>query len=225
MPKLILLRHLESQWNLENRFTGWVDVPLSFIGIRQTKKIAEKLAGSKITVVYSSPLFRNCDTVVRVLAAARQKYPVFIHLDKGEMKNRGHFIKINKDYLPVYLSQNLNERYYGKLQGLNKFRVIKKYGRERVKLWRRSFNLAPPGGESLKKVYQRAVPFFRRHIEKDLRAKKNVLIIASHNSLRAIIKYLEKITDQEIIKVEMPVGGLREYQLNQSLRLKNKRIF
>ena len=225
MPKLILLRHLKSQWNLENRFSGWVDMPLCKEGIKKAKGIAKKVFKNKIDIAYSSPLLRNQNTLVRILDYVAHKYPIFIHLDKGKMKKWGNFIEIHKNYLPVYISENLNERYYGKLQGLNKQKTIKKYGLKKVQLWRRGFNNDPPGGgEGLDEVYRRAVPFYRRYIEKDLKQGKNVLLVASHNSLRAIIKYIEKISDQDIINLEIPYAGIISYQFDKPLKLKNKKI-
>lgn len=213
MAKLILLRHFQSQWNLENRFTGWVDVPLCQEGLDKVPAVGRKLSQFQLDVIYSSPLVRNLDSVLKISAHLR-KYPIFQHL-KGKMKDWGHFAEIAKTHIPVYISEALNERYYGKLQGLNKEEEMKKYGQEKVRLWRRSFKIAPPGGENLKDVYQRAVPFFQKYIEKDLKEGKNVLVVASHNSLRAIIKYLEKISDDDIINVEVPYAGLLSYEFEQ----------
>ncbi len=223
MAQLILLRHLKSQWNLENRFSGWVDVPLCPQGSRKAKEIAKKIFQFRIDVAYSSPLIRNQDTVVRILEYVDKKYPIFIHLDKGKMRKWGNFKEIHKDYLPVYISEKLNERYYGKLQGLNKEIIAQKYGYEKVHLWRRGFEQRPPGGESLKDTYKRAVPFYKKYIERDLRKGKNVLIVASHNSLRAIIKYIEKISDQDIINTEVPFAGIIYYKFDKSLKLKEKK--
>jgi len=220
MAKLIILRHLKSQWNLENRFTGWTDVPLAKSGLAKVKDISRKVFSNKINVVYSSPLFRNQDTVSRILEFEK-KYPVFIHLDKGKMKEWGNF-KEDKGYIPAYISENLNERYYGRLQGLNKQSIMKKYGKEKVHLWRRGFKNAPPGGESLEDTYKRAVPFYKKEIERDLRKGKNVLIVASHNSLRAIVKYIEAISNEDIINLEIPYAGLIEYQFDKSLKLIKK---
>ena len=210
MAKLFLLRHIKSQWNEENRFTGWIDVPLSEKETQKAKDLAEKIPLSEIDRIFSSPLFRNEDTIARVLECV-DKYPVFIHLDKGKMKDWGHFKDIFKDDVPVFVTENLNERYYGQLQGENKDDLIKKYGAEKVRLWRRSYNISPPGGESLKDVYKRTIPFYRKYVEKDLKLGKNVLIVASHNSLRSIVKYIEKIPDKDIINLEIPYSGLIEY--------------
>jgi len=99
------------------------------------------------------------------------------------------------------------------LQGLNKDEVKKQYGEEQVRLWRRSWEVAPPGGESLKDVYNRTVPFYEKNIEKDLKEGKNVLVVASHNSLRALVKYLENISDEDIVNIEIPTGSLKEYNI------------
>ena len=188
MAKLILLRHLKSQWNLENRFTGWIDVPLSKEGIENAKEVAGKLAGFQIDKVYTSPLTRNRESTSLVI------------------KNLG------KHDLPIVIDKALDERNYGKLQGLNKDEVKKQYGQEQVQLWRRSWDQAPPEGESLKDVYGRAVSFFREYIEKDLETEKNILVVASHNSLRALVKYIEKIPDDDIVNLEIPYGGLSAYE-------------
>lgn len=187
MPKLILLRHLQSQWNKENRFTGWTDVPLSKEGIESAEEIAAKLADSKIDKIYTSPLARNKGTVSLVLE------------------------KLGKKNLPVVIDKALDERNYGELQGLNKDEVKKKYGEGQVQRWRRSWNEAPPGGESLEDVFNRVAPFYEKYIEKDLKSGKNILVVASHNSLRALVKYLENISDDEVINLEIATGGLREY--------------
>jgi 2,3-bisphosphoglycerate-dependent phosphoglycerate mutase len=222
MAKLILLRHIKSQWNFENRFAGWTDGPLFQEGKENAKEIAEKLSHFKLDKIYTSPLFRNMDTVARVFEYS-QNYPFFIHLDGGKMQKWGHYIDISENDAPVFVSEKLNERYYGRLQGENKEIAAKKYGKEKVHLWRRSYDVAPPGGESLKDVTKRTIPFYQKYIEKDLKEGKNVLIVASHNSLRAITKYVEKISDNDIINFEIPYAGIIEYELDESLKLKNKR--
>ena len=223
MAKLIILRHLKSQWNLENRFTGWTDVPLARESLERVRELSQKVFETEIDIIYSSPLFRNQDTVARILHY-HHKYPIFIHLDKSRMKDWGNFKDIIKNYFPVYISKNLNERYYGRLQGLNKSEIIEKYGKEKVHLWRRGFKNTPPGGESFKDTYKRAVPFYKKEIERDLKKGKNVLIVASHNSLRAIVKYIEAISDKDIINLEIPYAGLIEYQFDKSLKLKTKKV-
>lgn len=223
MTKLLLLRHLQSRWNLENRFTGWVDVPLCKEGIAKTEETAKKVFQYQIDTAYSSPLLRNQNTLVRILDYLG-KYPIFIYLDKGRMKDWGRYKDISEFDLPVYISEALNERYYGQLQGLNKEEAMKKFGQEQVHQWRRGFNKKPPGGESLKDTVKRTIPFYVKYVEKDLKEDKNVLVVASHNSLRAIIKHIEKIADQDIINTEMAYGELRVYEFDKSLNLKNKEL-
>ena len=212
MAKLFLLRHLKSQWNLDDRFAGWVDNPLSKEGEDMANTIAETMKGQLFDVVYTSPLIRNMQTVIKILRNIGEKYPLFIHLDGGKMHRWENFTDISENDLPTYVSEKLNERYYGELQGLNKQDTIKKYGEEKVHLWRRSYNISPPGGESEKDVYKRAIPFYKKYVEKDLKAGKNVLVVASHNSLRAIVKYVENISDEKIIDLEFPFGGLVKYE-------------
>ena len=228
MPKLILLRHLKSQWNLENRFAGWTDGPLCQEGKEQAKEIAEKLSHYQIDKIYTSPLFRNQDTIDRVLEGS-QRHPFFIHLDGGKMQRWGNHTEnhtinrminhtdINQNNVPVYVSEKLNEKYYGNLQGLNKDETKKQYGEEKVQLWRRSYDVAPPGGENLKDVVKRTIPFYKKYIEKDLKEGKNVLIVASHNSLRAIVKFIEKIDDKDIINLEIPYAGIIEYEFSNGV--------
>ena len=189
MAKLLLLRHLESQWNKENRFTGWTDIPLSEEGIASAKEVALNLAGFEIDKVYTSPLVRNIETVYLIL------------------KNLG------EKELPIVIDKALDERNYGRLQGLNKNEVKRQYGEEQVKLWRRGWDDAPPEGESLKDVYNRVMPLYEKFIETDLKAGKNVLVVASHNSLRALVKHLENIPEEQIINLEILPGSLREYDI------------
>lgn len=200
MVKLILLRHLQSQWNKENKFSGWTDVPLSEEGKMMASEKAQKLAGIKIDEVFTSPLSRNKNTVELVL------------------KNLG------QENLSMTINKALDERNYGQLTGLNKDEAKAQYGVEQVQLWRRSWDEAPPEGESLKDVYARVVPFYQEFIEPELKAGKNVLIVASHNSLRALIKHLEGISSDDIINLEIPFGGMAVYDLDANLKVKAKEI-
>ena len=193
MAKLILLRHLKSQWNLENRFTGWTDVPLSMEGVENAKEVSDKLAGVKIDKVYTSPLIRNRETTSLILE------------------------NLGKKDAPIVINKALDERNYGALQGLNKDEVKKQYGEEQVKLWRRSWDQAPPEGESLKDVYERAVSFFKEYVGKDLESGKDILVVASHNSLRALVKYIENISDEEITDFEISYGGLLKYEFDNGI--------
>ena len=225
MAKIILLRHLKSQWNEDNRFAGWTDGPIAKKESIKAIALANQIFENEISAVYTSTLFRNQDTVARIFEAIDVKYPLFIHLDAGKMKKWGNFTDISENDIPAYVTEKLNERYYGRLQGLNKEETIKEYGKEKVETWRRSYNVAPPGGESEKDVYNRTIPFFKKYIEKDLKDKKNVLVVASHNCLRAIVKYIEKISDEKIANVEIPFGGLVDYDFDNDLSLKSKKHF
>jgi len=189
MANLLLLRHLQSQWNKENRFTGWTDISLSEEGRKSAKEVAQKLAGFKIDKVYTSPLIRNRETASLILE------------------------NLGKSDVPIITDKALNERHYGKLQGLNKNELKAKYGEEQVRLWRRSWDQAPPEGESLKDVHNRVIPFYENYIKKDLEAGKNILVVASHNSLRALVKHLERISDEEIINLEISTGELKKYEI------------
>jgi len=213
MAKLFLLRHFISQWNQENRFTGWVDVPLAKEGCEKAQEFSQRIFSQNISVVYTSPLMRNQQTVFKVLKHAG-KYPIFVHLDGGKMEKWGSFK--GDSHIPAYVSEKLNERYYGKLQGLDKNETMQKYGKDKVRLWRRSFEEKPPGGESLKGTFNRTVPFYKKYVEKDLKQGKNVLLVASHNSLRSIVKHIENISDKDIINFEIPYGGLLEYEFDGS---------
>ncbi len=221
MNKLFLLRHQKSQWNGENRFSGWVDNPLNSEGRSNSKAVARKLDGETIDVVYCSRLIRNLETVLRLYEERGKEYPIFKHFN-GKMKEWGSF-EGNGNYVPVYVTDDLNERYYGTLQGLDKAEIIKKYGEEQVHLWRRAFTAAPPSGESMKDTHERAVPFFQQYPEKDLKEGKNVLVVGSHNPLRAIMKYLENISDEEIIGVEIPFGGMLLYTFESGV-MKSKEL-
>ncbi len=223
MAKLFLLRHLLSQWNKDDRFNGWVDTPLAESQFRKAKELAKKIFQFKIDKIYCSILFRNMDTVARILEYDK-KYPLFVHLDPGRMKDWGNFKDISQYDIPVYVTEKLNERYYGKLQGRSRAKLIKKYGAKKMHLWRRSFLIKPPGGESLKDTYDRTIPFYKKYIEKDLKKGKSVLVVASHNAARSTIKYIEKISDKDIIEVEVPYSGLIEYDFDKSLKLKKKKM-
>ncbi len=200
MPLLILLRHGQSQWNLENRFTGWVDVPLSAQGIKEAEQAGQKLKEFRIDRAYTSVLQRANKTLNLALKAA------------------------GKDSIPIIKDQALNERHYGELQGLNKEETEKKFGKEQVLLWRRSYDVAPPKGESLKDTAARTLPYFKDVILQDLRRDKNILIAAHGNSLRSIVMEVEKLTPEEILKVEIPTGVPIVYEFDSQLNLILKKI-
>jgi len=195
MAYLTLLRHGESQWNLENRFTGWVDVDLSPRGETEAHTAGSLLASTPIDVVFTSVLTRAIRTASIVLEST------------------------GRHTLPTHRSQALNERHYGDLQGLNKAETAERYGSDQVHQWRRSYDIAPPGGESLKDTRERALPYFESTIEPELRAGKNVLVVAHGNSLRALIMAIEHLSPEQILLVEIPTGKPIIYELTKDLTI------
>ncbi len=195
MPKLVIVRHGQSQWNLENRFTGWIDVDLSPAGVEEAKKAGEKLKGYKFDEAFTSDLIRAQKTLDIILEA------------------------IGQTDIPVSRDKALNERMYGDLQGMNKDECREKFGADQVKIWRRSYDIPPPNGESLKDTADRVLPYYHGKIEPDLKAGKNILVSAHGNSLRALIMYLEKLSEDEILQTEIPTGSPKEYILDDELNV------
>lgn len=225
-PLLILMRHGQSIWNEKNLFTGWVDVPLSEKGIQEAKQGGEKIQKVPIEVAFTSTLIRAQMTLfLALLSHSSEKVPVLMHEEK-KLKEGSKIYQKGREILPVYFSWRLNERNYGKLQGLNKKATQEKFGEEKVKLWRRSFAIAPPGGESLKDTAQRVLPYFQKKIFPWIQKKKNVFISAHGNSLRALVMYLEKLNPQEILSLEIPTGEpmIYSYQ-NQAFVKEDANIF
>jgi 2,3-bisphosphoglycerate-dependent phosphoglycerate mutase len=179
MGKLVLVRHGQSQWNLENRFTGWVDVEITPKGAEEAVRAGRALKGIAFDVAFTSLLKRAQQTLDILLKESGQKA------------------------MPIEKSQALNERHYGDLQGLDKAETAKKYGDEQVHIWRRSFDVKPPNGESLKDTAARTLPYFEANIRPAAAAGKNVLVAAHGNSLRAIVMGLENLTPEQILKVEI----------------------
>ncbi len=205
MSYLVLLRHGQSIWNKKNLFTGWVDIPLSSEGIEEALCAGEKMKDLCFNEIYTSVLIRSIQTAMLAISKIEcEKMPVIQH-DRGKMKLWSN-MNNNFEIVPVYEVEELNERYYGKLQGKNKKRMAEEYGEEQVHIWRRSYAIQPPGGESLKNNYERTIPFFKSTILKKLSENKNILISAHGNSLRAIVKYIENISDDDIPNFEIPTG-------------------
>ena len=182
MGVLVLLRHGQSQWNLENKFTGWVDVDLSPKGEAEAEDSGRKLKGFTFDKVYPSVLKRANRTMDIALEAA------------------------GMSDLPTTYDEALNERHYGDLQGLNKAETAEKFGDEQVHIWRRSFDVPPPNGESLKDTAARVLPYWSAHIEPDLKADKDVLIVAHGNSLRSLAMHLESMTQEQVLNLNIPTG-------------------
>ena len=213
MAALYLVRHLKSYFNDEKRFCGWSDISIVPGQDERFKEIAGELSKLTIDKIFSSPLYRNMQTVDFILQQFGQ-YPFFKHLDGGKMKDWGYYTDKAPQCREVWISEKLNERFYGDLQGLEHQKMREKFSDEQVLLWRRSYNVRPPAGESLKDTFKRTVPFFKKHIESELKAGKNILIVSSGNALRSIVKYIENIPDEKIIEFELPFGALVTYEFN-----------
>ena len=221
MIKLVLVRHGESTWNLENKFTGWTDVPLSINGINKAKEAGKilKEKGYTFDVAYTSVLKRANDTLSYILAA------------------------LNEESIPVFYSWKLNERHYGALEGLNKDETKKKYGVDQVKLWRRSSSVRPPAldindlrypgkdikykdlskdelplTENLNDTIKRVVEYWNSDIVNSLKNNKKVIIVAHGNSLRGLVKCLDNLDDEEIMNLEIPTGKPICYELDDDLK-------
>ena len=221
MQKLVLLRHGESDWNKENRFTGWTDVDLSAKGREEAAEAGQVLqaAGLTFDVAYTSVLKRAIRTL-------------WMAMDEMDLL-----------WVPVHRSWRLNERHYGALQGLNKSETAAKFGEEQVKVWRRSYDIPPPALDSsddrypghdpryrhlsagelpltecLKDTVARFLPYWEQHIAPDVRDGKKVLIAAHGNSLRALVKYLDNISEEDIVNLNIPTGMPLVYELDESLK-------
>lgn len=199
MPTLALVRHGQSLWNLQNRFTGWVDVPLTERGREEARTAGAALRGIGFDVAYTSALRRAQDTLAIILAETG--------LD-----------------VPVIRDAALNERDYGDLAGLDKAETAERYGPEQVHTWRRSFDVAPPGGESLRDTAARTLPFFDRAVMGDLRHGRDVLVVAHGNSNRSIVMQLDDLGPEEVVTVELATGVPVLYDLDDTGRVTGKRV-
>ncbi|MFN5094899.1 MAG: 2,3-bisphosphoglycerate-dependent phosphoglycerate mutase [Ignavibacteria bacterium] len=199
MVYLILLRHGESQWNVENRFTGWVDVDITSKGEDEARKAGIALKDYPIDMLFTSALLRAIRTADIALQSA------------------------GKGLIPTQRSEKLNERHYGDLQGLNKDEVGKQFGTDQLKIWRRSYDTPPPNGESLKMTQERVLPYFHEQIIPVLKEGKNVLITAHGNSLRALIAELDNLSKEEILELNIATGKPIVYTLDeQTMCILNK---
>ncbi len=225
MKKLVLIRHGESIWNKKNIFTGWTDIKLSKKGILEAKIAGKILKKNKFSfdIAYTSLLNRAIHTTWKIL------------------------YELDLVWIKIIKTWKLNERHYGKLQGLNKKKVLNKYGKNKFKKWRRSFLINPPKinkndisypgndikykkinkkiiplGESLLDTYNRVIPYWKNKIYNNIIKKKSILIVAHGNSLRALIKYIENISDKNISKLEIPTGKPLIYEYNNKFKIKNK---
>ncbi|XP_058085447.1 2,3-bisphosphoglycerate-dependent phosphoglycerate mutase 1-like isoform X2 [Magnolia sinica] len=206
---LILIRHGESLWNEKNLFTGCVDVPLTKKGVEEAIEAGKRISSIPIDMIYTSSLIRAQMTAMLAMTQhRRKKVPIIMHNESEQAKAWGQIFseETKKQSIPVITAWQLNERMYGELQGLNKQETADRYGKEQVHEWRRSYDIPPPNGESLEMCAQRAVAYFKEHIEPQLLTGRNVMIAAHGNSLRSIIMYLDKLTSQEVISLELSTG-------------------
>jgi 2,3-bisphosphoglycerate-dependent phosphoglycerate mutase len=213
LGKLVLIRHGQSQWNLENRYTGWIDIPLTDQGREEAKKVGRTVKDILFDVAFSSKLIRAIETLLLVLSENQdRKTPIFVPEAEREKQWGEHYNPDPSRQILVYRSLALNERYYGDLQGLNKGDTAQRWGIEQVEIWRRSYKVAPPGGESLKDTVDRIAPFLKEAIFPYLIKDKNVLIAAHGNILRAMVMNLEKISPEKVAQLEIPTGSLLVYE-------------
>lgn len=201
MGTLVLVRHGQSAWNAENKFTGWVDVELAPKGIEEAKAAGLKINGLKLKFdqVHTSRLKRAQKTLDIILSEIGQ-------------------------HPPLWIDSALNERHYGDLQGLNKDELRKKFGDEQVHIWRRSFDVPPPNGECLADTAKRTLPYFKEYVLPELKAGKNILIAAHGNSLRSIVMSLENLTPEQILQLNIDTGVPYIYEIDSTGIVKSKKI-
>tara|TARA_B100000575_G_scaffold45711_1_gene32944 strand:- start:253 stop:870 length:618 start_codon:yes stop_codon:yes gene_type:complete len=200
---LILIRHGQSEWNALNQFTGWENPDLTDKGVNEAINAAKiiKELGIKFDSVFSSSLIRAQRTGSIILK------------------------ELNQEKINIRKNKSLNERFYGDLQGMNKDECKKRFGEDQVQIWRRSYDKGPPGGETLKETGERVLPYFIKEILPQVCDNKNVLVAAHGNSLRSLIKYLDKISDEDIVKLEIPTGAPIHYVINNDGSVKSKKDF
>jgi 2,3-bisphosphoglycerate-dependent phosphoglycerate mutase len=228
MATLILIRHGQSLWNALNKFTGWVDVPLSERGRAEATIASCRLSGYRVQVCFTSKLIRAIETAMICLTERDEicggKIPIIKHeATDQDWHGWDRYDGNPAEELPIFTNAALDERFYGDLQGLNKAETAKKYGDEQVHEWRRSYSVRPPGGESLEDTQKRVVAYFSSRILSHLQQEDNVLIAAHGNSLRSIIMKLEDLSPDEITKQELATGVPIVYELDATGRVLSKK--
>lgn len=216
--KLILMRHGQSIWNKKNLFTGWVDVPLSEEGVKEAIEGGKKIKDIPIDVIFTSSLMRaHMTTFLAMLHHSSGKTPVINHDKDGKLGEWGKIYseKTLDEVIPVFCSWHLNERMYGQLQGCNKAETAEIFGKDQVQIWRRSFDVAPPEGESLKLTAERTLPYFKEKIVPLLEEGKNVFVSAHGNSLRSIVMFLDNLSKEEVLKLEIATGSPMTYEYEE----------
>jgi 2,3-bisphosphoglycerate-dependent phosphoglycerate mutase len=229
MATLILLRHGESLWNAQNKFTGWVDVPLSERGRAEATIAASRLSGYRVNVCFTSKLIRAIETAMICLSdrydICNGKIPIIKHeTSDSDWHGWDQYEGNPSEELPIFTNAALDERFYGDLQGLNKADTAEKYGEEQVQQWRRSYSVRPPGGESLEDTQKRVAVYFGTRILLHLQQGENVLVAAHGNSLRSIIMKLENLSPEAVTKLELATGLPIVYHIDPSGRVTDKVI-
>jgi len=229
MATLILLRHGESLWNAQNKFTGWVDVPLSERGRAEAKIASHRLSGYRVQVCFTSKLIRAIETAMICLTDRTNicggKVPIIKHeVSDSDWHGWDHYEGDLSEELPILSNAALDERFYGDLQGLNKAETAEKYGEAQVHQWRRSYDVRPPGGESLEDTQKRVVVYFSSRILPHLQQGENVLVAAHGNSLRSIIMKLESLSPEAVTKLELATGVPIVYEIDSSGQVTDKVI-
>jgi len=198
---LILVRHGQSEWNAKNLFTGWENPGLTETGITEAKNAGDLINNLDIgfDCLFTSALIRAQLTGTIILKT------------------------INQEDIKIIENKSLNERFYGDLQGMNKDECKQKWGEELVQTWRRSYELGPPGGETLKETGDRVLPYYLNEIHPMLMQDMNILVAAHGNSLRSLIKYLDKVSDEDIVKLEIPTGAPIHYRFNEDCKVMYKK--
>jgi 2,3-bisphosphoglycerate-dependent phosphoglycerate mutase len=221
MGKLVLVRHGESRWNMHNRFTGWVDVPLSENGLREAERCAVHCEKYNFSTVFTSALERTHVTAAVILS--RQGRNGIIQHDEKHRYRKWmlHSNTCGKGDIPIYESPVLNERFYGDLQGMEKKQAEKVYGKQQVFAWRRGFSDKPPGGESMKQTFMRIHPYFDANIMPRVAKSETVLLSGHGNTLRAIIRHIEGISNEDIVNIDLPEATpiVYEYRRGKFIRI------
>jgi len=198
MGLLVLVRHGESTFNRDNKFTGHIDAPLTGKGREEARAVAAKLKGIRFDKAYCSSLCRSADSLSIILTV------------------------LGQEIIPIIQAAALDERRYGDLEGLNKAETERKFGRQKVRLWRRSYEVAPPGGESLKDTALRAVAYLKSNILPEIERSRNILLVAHGNSLRSIVMEIDRLTPDEVVKLEITTGQAYIYELDSNLNVLRK---
>jgi 2,3-bisphosphoglycerate-dependent phosphoglycerate mutase len=227
MAKLILMRHGQSQWNLHNLFSGWVDIPLSLKGVEEALEGGRQIQDEPIDIIFTSSLIRAQMTAMLAMTMHHSgKVPVISHQGDKKMEEWSKIYSphTQAETIPVICAWQLNERMYGELQGLNKADLAEKFGTEQVQIWRRSFDVPPPKGESLKMTAERTIPYFEEAIVPLIKQGMNVFVAAHGNSLRSIIMDLDGLSETEVVSLELPTGMPVIYNYENTQFIKQQSI-